>query len=153
MAVSVHDGNVADSQTLMPEIKRLREDFGIEQLVMVGDRGMVSSKASSQDYPGERLVACRNPELAKLRAHKREELLVATEKSLAKIKARVDAAKLAGALQHRPGHRPVPGRAPRGEGRLCADTRRKPRQGGVFCASARGGLKALLSRYILRVYP
>ncbi len=136
MAVSVHDGNVADSQTLMPEIKRLREDFGIEQLVMVGDRGMVSSKA-----------------IEALRAHKREELLVATEKSLAKIKARVDAAKLAGALQHRPGHRPVPGRAPRGEGRLCADTRRKPRRGGVFCASARGGLKALLSRYILRVYP
>ncbi len=140
VAVSVHDGNVADSQTLMPEIKRLREDFGIEQLVMVGDRGMVSSKAiealretdgvgwitalksvsiralveqgqlqlglfdernlielSSPDYPGERLVACRNPELAKLRAYKREELLVATEKSLAKIKARVDAAKLAGA--------------------------------------------------------
>ncbi len=49
---------------------------------------------SSPDCPGERLVACRNPELARLRAHKREELLAATEKSLAKIKARVDAAKL-----------------------------------------------------------
>jgi len=140
VAVSVHEGNVADSQTLIPAVQRLRHDFGIEQLVMVGDRGMVSSKAiealretdgvgwitalksvsiralveqgqlqlglfdernlielSSPDYPGERLVACRNPELAKLRAHKREELLVATEKSLAKIKARVDAAKLAGA--------------------------------------------------------
>ncbi len=140
VAVSVHEGNVADSQTLMPAVRRLRHDFGIEQLVMVGDRGMVSSKAieelreadgvgwitalksvsiralveegqlqlglfdernlielSSPDYPGERLVACRNPELAKLRAYKREELLAATEKSLAKIKARVDAAKLAGA--------------------------------------------------------
>ena len=140
VAVSVHAGNVADSQTLMPEIKRLREGFGIEQLVMVGDRGMISSKAidelretdgiawitalksvsiralveqghlqldlfdernlvelSSPDYPGERLVACRNPQLAKLRAHKREELLVATERNLEKIKARVDAAKLAGA--------------------------------------------------------
>ena len=140
VAVSVHEGNVADSQTLMPQVRRLREDFGIEQLVMVGDRGMVSSKTieelreadgvgwitalksvsiralveqgqlqlglfdernlielNSPDYPGERLVACRNPELARLRAYKREELLSATEKSLAKIKARVDAAKLAGA--------------------------------------------------------
>ena len=139
VAVSVHEGNVADSQTLMPAVHKLREDFGVEQLVLVGDRGMISSKAidelretdgiawitalksvsiralieqghlqldlfdernllelSSPDYPGERLVACRNPELAKLRTHKREELLVATEASLEKIKARVDAGKLAG---------------------------------------------------------
>lgn len=139
VAVSVHEGNVADSLTLMPEVQRLREDFGVEQLVMVGDRGMISNKAiaemrdsegiawitalksgsiralveqgqlqldlfdernllelSSPDYPGERLVACRNPELAKLRTHKREELLAATEASLEKIKARVDAGKLAG---------------------------------------------------------
>jgi transposase len=140
VAVSVHEGNVADSQTLLPEVKRLRQDFGIEQLVMVGDRGMISNQAieelresdgvgwitalksvsiralveqghlqlglfdernlvelSSPDYPGERLVACRNPELAKLRTHKREELLAATEGNLEKIKARVDAGKLAGA--------------------------------------------------------
>jgi hypothetical protein len=44
-------------------------------------------------------VACRNPELAKLRAHKREELLAATETSLHKIKARVDAGKLVGREQ------------------------------------------------------
>ena len=137
VAVSVHEGNVADSQTLMPAVQRLRQDFGLEQLVMVGDRGMISNKAidelretdgigwitalksasirvlveqgqlqlglfdevnllelNSPDYPGERLVACRNPELAKLRAHKREELLAATEENLAKIKARVDAGKL-----------------------------------------------------------
>ena len=140
VAVSVHDGNTADSRTFMPEVQRLREEFGIERMVMVGDRGMISSKAidemretegigwitalksasirslieqgqlqlglfdernlielSSPDYPGERLVACRNPELAKLRAHTREDLLAATEKNLEKIKARVDAAKLAGA--------------------------------------------------------
>jgi transposase len=139
VAVSVHEGNVVDSKTLMPQIKRLREDFGIEQLVMVGDRGMISSKAieelretegiawitalrsvsirvlveqghlqlglfdhrnllelSSPDYPGERLVACRNPELARLRTHKREELLCATECNLAKIKAQVDTTKLNG---------------------------------------------------------
>ena len=51
---------------------------------------------SSPDYPGERLLACRNPQLAKLRAHKREELLAATERNLDKIVARVAAAKLAG---------------------------------------------------------
>jgi transposase len=45
------------------------------------------------------LVACRNPQLAKLRTHKREELLCATEINLQKIKARVDAGKLAGAEQ------------------------------------------------------
>ena len=139
VAVSVYEGNVTDSKTLMPQIKRLREDFGIEQLVMVGDRGMISSKAIeelretegiawitalksvsiralieqgqlqlglfddrnlieliSPDYPGERLVACRNPELARLRAHKREALLCATEGNLAKIKTQVEAAKLKG---------------------------------------------------------
>ena len=139
VAVSVYEGNVSDSKTLMPEVKRLREDFGIERFVLVGDRGMISSKAiaelretdgigwitalksvsiralveqgqlqlglfdernlvelSSPEYPGERLVACRNPELAKLRAHKRADLLAATEASLDKIKARVDAGKLAG---------------------------------------------------------
>ena len=139
VAVSVHEGNTADSKTLIPEVQRLQQDFGIERLVMVGDRGMISQKAidqireaegigwitalksvsirllieqghlqlglfdernllelSSPDYPGERLVACRNPELAKLRAHRREDLLAATEKNLAKIQTRVAAAKLSG---------------------------------------------------------
>jgi len=50
----------------------------------------------SPEYPGERLVACRNPQLAKLRAHKREQLLCATQMNLEKIKVRVDAAKRAG---------------------------------------------------------
>jgi len=140
VAVSVHEGNTADASTLMPEIERVRTKFGIEKLVIVGDRGMVSQKAICEirtrdgidwisalkttsmralvdegqlqldlfdernlfelahpDYPGERLVACRNPQLAKLRAHKREELLEATEASLAKIQARVGAGRLKGA--------------------------------------------------------
>ncbi len=42
-------------------------------------------------------MACRNPELARLRAHKREELLAATERNLEKIQARVVAGKLTGA--------------------------------------------------------
>jgi transposase len=140
VAVSVHEGNVADSATFLPEVRRLRERFGIERLVMVGDRGMIGHKAiaelrevggigwitalknasirtlveqgqlqlglfdernlvelSSPEYPGERLVACRNPQLAKLRAHKRQELLAATEKNLQAIKDRVDVGKLVGA--------------------------------------------------------
>jgi len=51
---------------------------------------------SSPEFPGERLVACRNPELAKSRVHTRNDLLAATEGELKKIKARVDAAKLVG---------------------------------------------------------
>jgi transposase len=140
VAVSVYEGNVADSLTLMPEVRRLRETFGIEHLVLVGDRGMISRQAidemrqtegigwitalksasiralleqgqlqlglfdernlfelTAPEYPGERLVACRNPQLAALRAHKREELLRATEENLRKIQTRVDAGRLAGA--------------------------------------------------------
>jgi hypothetical protein len=51
---------------------------------------------ASPDYPGERLVACRNGALAKLRAHKRDDLLAATERNLDQVKARVDAGKLSG---------------------------------------------------------
>ena len=139
VAVSVYEGTVADSQTFLPEVERLRQSFGIERMVMVGDRGMISAKAIAElrqspgvdwitalkstsirslveqgqlqlglfdernlveidapEYPGERLVACRNPELAKLRAHKREDLLACTERSLEKLRDRVRAGKLVG---------------------------------------------------------
>jgi len=139
VAVSVHEGNTADSATLMPAINRLRHDFGIDTLVIAGDRGMISQKAIDElretdgigwitalrsasikslmaqghlqlglfdernlfefthpDYPAERLVACRNPELAKLRAHKRESLLAATEKNLERVVAMVEAGRLSG---------------------------------------------------------
>ena len=139
VAVSVFEGNTSDSTTFMPQVTRLREQFGIKRMVMVGDRGMISQKAidamsedadlawitalrsssirtlveqrhlqlglfdehnlleiSSPDFPGERLVACRNTELAKMRAHTRDDLLAATQRSLERIKARVDAAKLMG---------------------------------------------------------
>jgi transposase len=65
------------------------------QLGLFDERNLM--EIASPQYPGERLVACRNPELAKLRAHKREALLAATEKSLLLIKQRVDAGKLQGA--------------------------------------------------------
>src|SRR5437588_320748 len=54
---------------------------------------------SSPDFPGERLVACRNPVLADERARKREALLAATEKLLAPLIARVAAGRLAGAAK------------------------------------------------------
>jgi transposase len=139
LAVSVHAGNTADPKTLLPEIRRLRQDFGLTQLVIVGDRGMIAQTGidalrgqdgvgwitalksgairalmaqgelqlglfdernlfefTHPDYPNERLVACRNPELASLRAHKREDLLEATEKNLAKVQAMVKAGRLRG---------------------------------------------------------
>lgn len=139
VAISVHEGNTSDSTTFMPQVTRLREEFGMKRMVMVGDRGMISQKAidemstdagvawitalrssairtlvqqghvqmglfdernlleiSSPDFPGERLVACRNPELAKMRVHTREDLLTATEENLQKIKVRVEAGKLVG---------------------------------------------------------
>ena len=139
VAISVHEGNVSDSLTFMPEVERLRRDFGFQEMVMVGDRGMISTKTikairefdgidwitalkngairslvdngclqlglfdqrnltefESPDYPDERLIACRNPELAKLRAHKREDLLAATEVKLEAIVARVAAGRLRG---------------------------------------------------------
>lgn len=68
---------------------------GVLQMDLFDERNLL--EISSPDYPGERLVACRNPALAKLRAHKREDLLAATECNLEKVKARVDAGKLTGA--------------------------------------------------------
>lgn len=139
VAISVYEGNTADVNTLLPQVSQLREGFGLERLVLVGDRGMISHKAidelrsldglawitalkSSQirtlvqggtlqlglfdernlfefshpDFPGERLVACRNRDLGKRRAHKREALLEATEKELERIRARVENGALAG---------------------------------------------------------
>lgn len=139
VAISVYEGNTADASTLLPQVSQLREEFGLERLVLVGDRGMISHKAidslraldglawitalkSSQiralvqggtlqlglfdernlfefthpDFPGERLMACRNVALGELRAHKREALLEATEKELGKIRARVASGALAG---------------------------------------------------------
>jgi transposase len=139
VAVSVHDGNTSDCETFLPQVQRLRQDFGIERLVIVGDRGMISQKSIDElrhsdgidwitalksgairmliddkqlqpdlfdernlfefthpDFPGERLIACRNPELAKLRAHKRQDMLQATEKDLEKIVAQVETGRLAG---------------------------------------------------------
>jgi hypothetical protein len=66
-------------------------DGGAFQLDLVDQRDMAA--ITSPDYPGERLMVCRNPELARRRAHKREDLLVATERDLAAIRTRVQRAR------------------------------------------------------------
>jgi hypothetical protein len=148
VAVRVFPGNTGDPGAFTAIVKVVREKFGLEQMVMVGDRGMITSariqalnqledgtarpdpygwitalrapaikklmaddgplqlslfdqqdlaEITSGDFPGERLVACRNPVLAAERARKREDLLSATEKLLAPVIARVAAGKLTGA--------------------------------------------------------
>jgi transposase len=69
-----------------PAIKELLNS-GALQLTLFDQRDMAS--ITSPDFPGERLVVCRNPDLAAERARKREDMLAATEKDLAAIKARV----------------------------------------------------------------
>lgn len=139
VAISVYEGNTADAKTLPEQVKQLREDFGLDRLVLVGDRGMISHKTidslrelpglawitalkSAQiralvqggavqlglfdernlfefthpDYPNERLMACRNAELGRLRAHKREALLVATQRELEKVRTRIENGSLSG---------------------------------------------------------
>jgi transposase len=150
VAVRVFPGNTGDPAAFTDIVDVVRDKFGLAQMVMVGDRGMITSariralnragdgtarpdpygwitalrapaikklmaddgplqlslfdqqdlaEITSPDFPGERLVACRNPVLAAERARKREDLLAATEKLLAPITARVQARRLAGAAQ------------------------------------------------------
>lgn len=142
VSVSVYAGNTADTQTLMPQVAKLREDFALQRLVLVGDRGMISHKAIGElrqqdglawitalksgqirtlieggalqldlfdernlfelthcDYPGERLMACRNPELGRRRAHKRQALLQATAAALQTVCASVHSGRLTGAAK------------------------------------------------------
>jgi transposase len=128
VAVEVYPGDTGDPTTVPDQVERLRERFGLQRVLLVGDRGMLTqakidtvksypgigwisalrSKAirqlldgeslqlslfdernlaeiSSPLFPGERLVACFNPLLAEERRRKREDLVRATEKSLARI--------------------------------------------------------------------
>lgn len=141
VAVRVFPGNTADPAAFVDAVEIVRERFGLREMVMVGDRGMITSariealkelggmgwltalrapaiaklaaedgplqpslfdeqdlaEITHPDYPGERLVACRNPALAAERARKRGELLAATENLLAPITAAVAEGRLHGA--------------------------------------------------------
>jgi hypothetical protein len=78
-----------------PAIKKLMADDGPLQLSLFDEQDL--AEITSDDFPGERLIACRNPVLAADRARKRQDLLAATEKLLAPILARVRSGKLTGA--------------------------------------------------------
>jgi len=78
-----------------PAIKKLMADDGPLQLSLFDEQDL--AEITSPDFPGERLIACRNPVLAAERSRKREDLLQATEKLLEPIIARVQAGRLTGA--------------------------------------------------------
>lgn len=133
IAIDVYEGNIKDSETLLDQINKLRTTFKIAQIVIVGDRGMITKghieqfnlmmgiswvtalkskqirvifeqtetdpektlfEITHSDYPNERLVVCRNPQLAKKRAHDRQALIFKTEEKLKKIQKMVQNRKL-----------------------------------------------------------
>ena len=129
IAVEVFEGSTSDPKTVAAQVDKIRNRFGLQRVVLVGDRGMLTgariredlkgvdglrwittlraptirklikagkvaqtmfderdlAEISSPDFPGERLVVCRNPVLADQRRRKRQQLLAATEKKLAPI--------------------------------------------------------------------
>jgi hypothetical protein len=132
VAIEVFDGSTADPVTLTSQVTKLKERFGLDHVVLVGDRGMITqariaedlstagldwitalrapaikilrdagalqmslfderdmAAITSPDFPGERLIVCRNQALAAERARRREDLLAATERELARIAAAV----------------------------------------------------------------
>lgn len=137
VAVEVFEGNIGDPATLAGQIGKLKHRFGLKRVVLVGDRGLITSariaedlapagldwitalrapaiqklaaadgplqlslfdesdlaEIESPDYPGERLIVCRNPALGAERARKRNELPEATERELEHIQARVRRAR------------------------------------------------------------
>ncbi|HEX2745937.1 MAG TPA: hypothetical protein VHN16_16250 [Streptosporangiaceae bacterium] len=80
-----------------PAIKKLMADNGPLQLSLFDQQDL--AEITSDDFPGERLIACRNPVLAADRARTRSELLAATEKLLTPLIARVRAGRLTGAAE------------------------------------------------------
>src|SRR5215217_2373200 len=87
VAIEVFAGNTADPATLGTQVGKLKQRFGLDYVVLVGERDMASITAPA--YPGERLVICRNPDLADERRRKRQALLDATERELRRIQAAV----------------------------------------------------------------
>jgi hypothetical protein len=79
-----------------PQVKKLVKE-GSLQLSLFDQHNL--AEIASPDYPGERLVVCRNPLVAAERARKRDELLQATEAALAPIQQRVEQGTLTGAAE------------------------------------------------------
>jgi transposase len=80
-----------------PAIQALAAEDGPLQLSLFDERDL--AEIASPDYPGERLIVCRNRDLAEERARKREALLVATERELARIQAQVQRKRLRSAAE------------------------------------------------------
>jgi len=142
VAVSVFEGNTGDPTTLMPQVELIRDEFGIERIVLVGDRGMITQTQIDKlravegidwitglrpkgiqklldggqlqmglfdernlfelchpDFPDERLVACRNPDLAMRRKQKRNSMIEATAEALEKVRRMVNRGRLHGKKQ------------------------------------------------------
>src|SRR5260370_28374229 len=85
-----------DAGLKAPQIQKLARQ-GTLQLSLLDQTNL--AEITSQDYPSERLVVCRNPLVAAERTRKREQLLAATERGLAQIAARVNRGTLTGAAQ------------------------------------------------------
>ena len=142
VAVEVFEGSLHDDKTLPAQIDKLTERFGLQAVIVVSDRGMVTkanlallratdgagwitalrapqvkklvaegalqlslfdeqdlAEIASDEYPGERLVVCRNPLVGSERARKREDLLQTTERALCEIATRVERGSLTGAAE------------------------------------------------------
>jgi transposase len=132
VAIEVFDGNTGDPKTLAVQVEKLKQRFGLDHVVLVGDRGMITqarltedvktagldwitalrgpaikdlvkrgvlqlslfderdmASITSPDFPDERLIVCRNPDLAAKRGRKRQELLEATERDLTRVQTAV----------------------------------------------------------------
>ena len=79
-----------------PQIKKLASD-GVLQLSLFDEQNL--AEITAEDYPGERLIVCRNPLVAAERTRKRQELLEATERDLQQIADRVQKGTLTGASE------------------------------------------------------
>jgi hypothetical protein len=132
VAIEAFAGNTTDPQTLMAQVDKLQQEFNLQSLILVGDRGMITQTQITQlrardgiawitalksgairqlvdsgtlqmglfdernlfeiqheAFPDERLIACRNPQLATLRSAKRQALLEATVTELETVQKMV----------------------------------------------------------------
>jgi hypothetical protein len=91
------DGDAAWITALKaPQVKKLVKD-GVLQLSLFDEHNL--AEIAADDYPGERLVVCRNPLVAAERTRKRDDLLAATERALVEIEARVAQGTLHGSAE------------------------------------------------------
>ncbi|MFI5268853.1 MAG: IS1634 family transposase, partial [Chloroflexota bacterium] len=133
VAIEAYPGNTADPATFLDQVSKVKDRFGIADVIWVGDRGMITgaqvaqlqqlaglswvtalraptiqqladagtiqlslldkqnlAEVTDERYPDERLVLCFNPLLAEERAKRREDMLQATERELAKVAAMVE---------------------------------------------------------------